>query len=208
MFGVLIGALISTVIMYICRWVNLISDQWDWYFFFSGIIIYGRITIYAHNCSFSAEMKKMLESSWGNYYFNEDEKLLLRVSAGQLIPTLKFDFECLRLEAASLTTFINYMSAILFVVALIQDRYIVAFISMYSCLTYPKFWDINPFYFTKDSMLRNATIVKLYLKAKGKNIKNMSEVEIKDYADFVLNTLSNFDFNYRVYQFGEKYNLL
>lgn len=122
--------------------------------------------------------------------FNKEEKKLLITLAGHIIPPLKSSFEYLRLEPSSLVTDTSIISAILCFVAFFQDRYIVSGIALYIFIISPKIWKPSPFYFTNNYTMKNMALIDLYLKAQGKNIKKMSEDEIKHQIAFVILTIN------------------
>lgn len=189
MFNILLGAIVSSVLMFIFRLMRVIPDRWDWWFFFTAIIFFGRIMTICYKNTFSRYMKRALEIF--DNEFDEEQKALLTAASGHIFPPRLYTISSFQVEPASISSYTCLGAIILLIASLFYEHYFVSCIALIIFLTGPKVWQPS-FFYTGNYQMDVVSAVSLFLKKNGENIKALSELEQRVYISSFLSVRDKF----------------
>ena len=189
MFNLVVGAVISSILMFFSRFIGIIPDRWNWWFFFTVAIFWGRLMTVCYKNTYSRYMKRALEIFDGK--FNEEEKILLTVTAGHIFPPRMYNLFFFQSEPANISSYTCLGSIILLIASIFYEQYLVSCIAFIIFLTGPKLWQPNPFY-TGNYQMDIASAVSLFFKEIGENVRTASEFERKSYIVLFISTRDRF----------------
>ena len=189
MFNLLFGAVISLVLMFVFRFTGLIPDRWDWWFFFTVIVILGRFMTICYEKTFSRYMKRALELFDGE--FDEEQKTLLTVSAGHIFPPRLYNLYFFQVEPANISSYTCLGAIILLIASLFYEQYFVSCIALIVLLTGSKIWQPSPFY-TGNYQMDIINAISLFFKKMGKNVRAVSETERELYISSFVSARDKF----------------
>ena len=173
MLGLIAGAILTSIIMWFCQWCRIIPNQWDWFFFFQGIFICGRLFCFLHKGNLDNLMNGfILKFREENIIdFNKKEEQILKATAGTILSPALYISHFVQTEAASLNTWVGIGSIVLLGTSIYFQRYYSVVIDLILIMTGSKPWQPSPFYLgNEEGDLLNA--VALIAKSEGRSVKD------------------------------------
>ncbi len=201
MFSLLKNVIFSYVAIWICRLLGAISNQWDWSLFFLAVAGSSRALLLCQRGYCRDRMKTYLdylEKTGDKIVFDEDQKTLLISASGIiLLPKMLF-FEFFRRDSAALCGLCEIINISLFAYSLFHKEYHISIVAFIIFLLGYGFWLWQPnFFYSGNRRMDSRSILLLYLKAKGENIKTMDESKLEGISTFIYITLILFDGQYK-----------
>ena len=200
MFGIFVGIFFSSISMWICRLLGAIPDQWNWWYFGLGIVVYARIRVIIYRSGIKFHMESYLaylDDSPDGLKFDAEQKLLLISASGIILPPKMLTMGFNQVEMASLSGLCEIINIILFTTSLFYREYHIVIITILVFISGYGFWLWQPnFFYSGNRRMDNMSTLLLYLKAKGENIKTIDESKLKEILTTIYSTLVLFNMRY------------
>ncbi len=177
MVGFITGMIISFILVWGCKMLGIILHNWDWWFFFIGVVTYARIRLMFYRHEFRSDMRILLKTFHDK--FDKDQQIFLLAASGIVLPPILFSSEIEKRDPALLQIFSEVLNVILLIASVIYRQYHITVMSVIMFISGYGFWlwQFGPFYSGR-YYIDAVNGVFLYLQAKGEPLSEFREAMI------------------------------
>ena len=172
-------AIFTALIMFLGLFIGFISE-WDWFMFFTIIMIIGRIVVVTYHFLFCNMMKIIIDKikKINKNLLSQEGFAMLEAAPCIFLQPIISPYKITFFNPYLLSMNLQIMAIIIGFMSLYSQKYYIAIISLLIILTGPKLWQPNPF-FTNDEKVNFMNILGLYLKTQKKSLKYIMPAEVE-----------------------------